>query len=397
LTKYNRKIPKGTSPILRLVDGATAPASVSQAGAESLLDLSLAFPLVYPQKIELFQVDDDPTENNYEYGGFFNTFLDAIDGSYCNFTAFGETGNSIIDPPYPDPKPGGYKGELQCGVYQAPKVISISYGGDEQAFSMSYAERQCLEYMKLGLQGTTVVIASGDNGVAEPDGCIVPGTDNAGYNATTSPDGTIFNPDYASSCPYVLTVGSTYLPTGASVKADAEIATDRFPSGGGFSNFFPIPDYQAEAVANYLNTQQNPNNSASYPFYLATNGSGVGAGGGIYNRQGRGYPDVAAVGDNVAIFYQGESTLIGGTSASAPIFASILTLINEQRLNAGKSSVGFVNPSLYAHPEAFHDITTGSNPNCGTNGFAASKGWDPVTGLGTPNFPALLKVLLDQP
>jgi tripeptidyl-peptidase-1 len=362
-----------------------------------LLDLSLAFPLVYPQKIQLFQTDDDPTESAYIYGGFFNTFLDAIDGSYCNFTAYGETGNSDIDPPYPDPKFGGYKGELECGVFQAPKVISISYGGDEQSFPMSYAERQCLEYMKLGLQGTTVVIASGDSGVGDNDGCIVAGTDTTGYNATASQDGTIFNPDFASTCPYVLAVGSTYLPSGASVTADAEVATTRFPSGGGFSNFFPIPDYQAAAVAKYLDTEQGPDNPASLPFYKATNGSGIGAGGGIYNRQGRGYPDVAAVGDNVAIFYQGESTLIGGTSASAPIFASILTLINEQRLNAGKSSVGFVNPSLYAHPEVFHDITEGSNPNCGTSGFSAAKGWDPVTGLGTPNFPALLKMLMDQP
>jgi tripeptidyl-peptidase-1 len=359
------------------------------------LDFSLAFPLVYPQPIQLFQTDDDPTENNYVYGGFFNTFLDAIDGSYCNFTAYGQTGNSDQDPPYPDPKTGGYKGKLQCGVYEAPKVISISYGGDEQSFSMSYAERQCLEYMKLGLQGTTVVIASGDSGVGDNGGCIV--DDPLGYNATTSQDGKIFNPDFASSCPYVLAVGSTYLPSKASVTADAEVATTRFASGGGFSNFFPIPDYQADHVAKYFDIAQNHKDTASYPFYKATNGSGVGAGGGIYNRQGRGYPDVAAVGDNVAVFVQGESTLIGGTSASAPVFASILTLINEQRLNAGKSAVGFVNPTLYAHPEVFHDITEGNNPNCGTNGFSAAKGWDPVTGLGTPNFPLLLKMFMDQP
>jgi tripeptidyl-peptidase-1 len=362
-----------------------------------MLDLSLVYPLVYPQPIQLFQTDDDPVESEYTYGGFFNTFLDAIDGSYCNFTAFGESGNSPADPQYPDPQPGGYKGELQCGVYEAPKVVSISYGGDEQSFPVNYAKRQCLEYMKLGLQGTTVVIASGDSGVGNNDGCIVAGTDSTGYNASTSPDGKIFNPDFASACPYVLAVGSTYLPSGANVKTDAEIATDRFPSGGGFSNYFPIPDYQAEAVANYLETEQNPKKSASLPFYNADNGTGIGAGGGVYNRQGRGYPDVAACGDNVAVFYQGESTLIGGTSASAPIFASILTLINEQRLNAGKSPVGFVNPTLYAHPEVFNDIVKGSNPNCGTNGFSAAKGWDPVTGLGTPNFPALLDLFMSQP
>jgi len=262
---------------------------------------------------------------------------------------------------------------------------------------MSYAGRQCLEYLKLGLQGTTVVISSGDSGVGENDGCIVAGTDTTGFNAITSPDGTIFNPDFAASCPYVTSVGSTYLPPGANVVADAEISTTRFPSGGGFSNFFLTPAYQVEAVANYLETNQSPDDPASFPFYKAFNGSGVGAGGGIYNRIGRGYPDVSANGDNVVIYYQGQPVLIGGTSASAPTFASIITLINERRLNAGKSSVGFLNPILYAHPEAFHDITNGSNPNCGTTGFLAAEGWDPVSGLGTPNFPALLDLLMAYP
>jgi tripeptidyl-peptidase I len=392
-----RNIPKGTQPVVHLIDGATAPATIDNAGAESLLDFSLTFPIVYPQPVQLFQTDDDPTEANYQFGGFFNNFLDAIDGSYCNFTAYGITGNSDIDPPYPDPMSGGYKGALQCGVFQAPKVISISYGGDEQGFPMSYAERQCLEYMKLGMQGTTVVISSGDSGVGENSGCIV--SDPTGYNATTSTgsDGTIFNPDLAAACPYVTAVGSTYLPTGANVRTDAEISTTRFPSGGGFSNFFPIPDYQSSAVSSYLETNQNPSNPSSFPSYTATNGSGVGANGGIFNSAGRGYPDVAALGDNVVIYYQGQAQLIGGTSASAPIFASIITLINEQRLNAGKSSVGFVNPIMYAHPEVFNDITNGSNPNCGTTGFLAAEGWDPVSGLGTPNFPSLLSLLMGQP
>jgi tripeptidyl-peptidase-1 len=83
------------------------------------------------------------------------------------------------------------------------------------------------------------------------------------------------------------------------------------------------------------------------------------------------------------IFNMGAPTLIGGTSASSPVFASILTRINEERLKAGKSTIGFVNPTLYKHPEVLHDITVGSNPGCGSAGFTASKGWDPVTGLGT--------------
>ena len=379
------------------IDGASAPATIAAAGVESLLDFSLAFPLVYPQQIHLFQTDDDVTENNYTFSGFLNNFLDAIDGSYCNFTAFGETGNSIVDPPYPDPLPGGFKSSLQCGVFQPTKVISISYGGDEVAFPQSYMERQCLEYMKLGMQGTTVVISSGDYGVGQPDGCIVNGTDSTGFNVTSSsPNGTIFNPGTFVDCPFVTAVGSTFLPRGADATTDSEIATTRFGSGGGFSNFFGIPNYQAGAVAHYLEIHQSQLDPASFPFYTAINGSGVGANGGIYNRGGRGIPDVAANGDNVAFFYKGAPRLIGGTSASAPTFASIVTLINEHRLNAHKSTVGFVNPILYAHPEVFHDIINGSNPNCGTTGFLAAEGWDPVTGLGTPNFPALLDLFMSQ-
>jgi len=94
------------------------------------------------------------------------------------------------------------------------------------------------------------------------------------------------------------------------------------------------------------------------------------------------YPDVSANGDNIAVYLNEVFSTSGGTSASTPIFASLINRINELRLNAGKSAVGFVNPALYAHPEMFNDITNGTNPGCGTDGFSAAPGWDPVTGLG---------------
>lgn len=93
----------------------------------------------------------------------------------------------------------------------------------------------------------------------------------------------------------------------------------------------------------------------------------------------------------------GQFSSAAGTSASAPTFAGILTLINQERLNAGKSSIGFVNPALYAEPSVFDDITSGSNPGCGTAGFKTSVGWDPVTGLGTPRFPEMLAYFLSLP
>jgi len=80
---------------------------------------------------------------------------------------------------------------------------------------------------------------------------------------------------------------------------------------------------------------------------------------------------------------------VDGTSCSSPTFSGIVSLLNDQRLNAGKSSLGFLNPLFYKNPSAFNDVTSGNNPGCGTNGFNAAEGWDPVTGLGTPNFSAL--------
>jgi len=65
-------------------------------------------------------------------------------------------------------------------------------------------------------------------------------------------------------------------------------------------------------------------------------------------------------------------------------------LLNDRLIAAGKSPLGFLNPFLYSTgASALNDITTGDNPGCNTNGFPADTGWDPVTGLGTPNFPAL--------
>ncbi|KAH7354976.1 putative alkaline serine protease AorO [Rhexocercosporidium sp. MPI-PUGE-AT-0058] len=372
-----QSIPLGTHPTLKAVDGAVAPVNVLAAGPESDLDFQVAYPLIYPQNTVLFQTDDPVYEANYTFSGFLNTFLDAIDGSYCSYV-------DPLDPPYPNPSnaPGAYKGKLQCGVYKPTNVISISYGGGEADLPPAYQKRQCAEFMKLGLQGVSVVLASGDSGVAGPPG---EGGNADGCLGT----GQIFAPDFPATCPYLTAVGGTTLPPGANVKTDAETAVTRFGSGGGFSNIYPRPAYQSAAVSAYLANTPPP-----YQSYSGVDNMNIGAGGGIYNKGGRGYPDVSAVGDNIVIFNKGTPTLIGGTSASAPIFASILNRINEERIAAGKPTVGFVNPTLYANPQVLHDITTGNNPGCNTNGFAASKGWDPVTGLGTPNYPAMLALFM---
>ena len=96
------------------------------------------------------------------------------------------------------------------------------------------------------------------------------------------------------------------------------------------------------------------------------------------------------MGESVEVYVSGSPEPVDGTSCSSPIFTSVVALINEQLLNAGKPVLGFLNPWLYANPGAFNDITSGTNPGCGTNGFSATTGWDPVTGLGTPNYAKLV-------
>jgi tripeptidyl-peptidase-1 len=247
--------------------------------------------------------------------------------------------------------------------------------------------------MKLGLMGHTVIFASGDSGVAGPDG------DQNNSNGCMGVNGTVFNPGWPNTCPYITNVGATKIMPGKSV-TDPEVAvTDPagqpysvpFSSGGGFSNIYPTPKYQLGALNTYF-----ANSLPSYKFYLLPYQS-IGSGGGRYNRLGRGYPDVAAVGDNILVYNRGHLMRAGGTSASAPIFGAIINRINDERLAVGKRPVGFINPTLYAHPEILNDIVSGTNPGCGTKGFKAVKGWDPVSGLGTPNYAKMLALWMNLP
>lgn len=405
------EIPEGTMPELRAIDGATGPAtSRKTTGIEANLDLEIAMPLVYPQKTVLWQVDDDWYENTMgqgstQYPGFFNSmspplfaltycgllshlrlaaFFDAIDGSYCTASAFGQTGNcqdpACRDPVYPNPHngstgpsgtPTSYQGPLMCGTFAPTNVIAISYSNVEQALPAAYLRRQCIEVLKLGLQGVTVVVSAGDNGVGG-----APGGRGDPYLGCLGARRTVFSPRSLSDCPYVLSVGSTVMkrPSVTSNKsADAliETAPTSFSTGGGFSNIFPTPDWQQPAVDDYLARA-----NLSFAGYSEYDGTG------LFNKSGRGYPDVAAVGDNTYIVYQGMAGKIAGTSVAAPIWAAVLTQVNEARLRANKTTVGFVQPVLYQHPEVFTDVIEGSNPGCGSSGFVATAGWDPITGLG---------------
>jgi tripeptidyl-peptidase-1 len=387
------KIPSDTLPEFVSIDGGK-PSNLTQAQEgnviESALDFDAAYSIIWPQNIRQYQIGDGV---NIDSVGTFNIFLDALDSSYCTYLGGDQP---YLDPEYPDPNLDGYTGPEQCGGAPISNVLTVSYGQIEGALPEFYQQRQCHEWMKLGLQGVSIFFASGDSGVGNRY--------NAGYNNSclnaeygyVDANGTKFSPSFPVNCPYITAgkcssshllmftrltflseVGGTQLNGSVDVP---EVAASF--SGGGFSNIFPMPDYQKSAVTHYLE-----NHTPTFPEGTVWNNTG----------KARAYPDVSAIGRNVTTIWMGQAFGVGGTSASSPIVASIVNLINEERLHAGKSPVGFVNPVFYANPDMFNDILVGHNPGCGTNGFTCAPGWDPVTGLGTPNYEKMKKVFLDLP
>ncbi len=258
-------------------------------------------------------------------------------------------------------------------------------------------QRQCSEIMKLGMQGTTLVVSSGDYGVAS-----FPGDPNP--TGCQGPDSTLFNPSYLAVCPYVLAVGSTQLTAYTTPNAPAckwnEVATTDFPSGGGFSNVFPRADYQAKTVQDFLDKADLPF-PPSYPNSASSDG-------GVFNASGRAYPDVSAIGarylpricwrlgihwwhiafrPDLGIHHhpyqrgapcgKQDRCWIRQSRPGKEIIINPFSTVDPSRLVLTTCSC-----SQYANPHVLNDVTEGSNPGCGTPGFSAGTGWDPVSGLG---------------
>ncbi|KAL9489828.1 hypothetical protein ACSS6W_002105 [Trichoderma asperelloides] len=366
----------GQRPHLNSIDGGYPQQQQEDVydNMESDLDLEYAMALVYPQEVTLFQVGD------MVEGASYNNFLDGIDRPYCTYDGGDDPQG---DRHYPDLQPGGYNGTEACGTFKSTHVISSSWSLAED-LPPHYIIRQCHEYMKLGLQGVTVLYPSGDYGVAGlGKRCLKPD----GESLTNGTYGR-FLPLFPGDCPFVTTVGATQIIPGTDIAA--ALAEGKQPemacevdiySGGGFSNIFSLPPYQAEAVSHYLTRYPPPYGADRF------NTSG----------NSRGLPDVSVNGARYNVAVDGSFQPVSGTSAATPLFGGIITLINGERLKLGKKPVGFINPVLYAHPEILNDVTQGNNPGCGTRGFEARPGWDPVTGLGTPNYEKMLALFLDLP
>ncbi|KZT71791.1 family S53 protease-like protein [Daedalea quercina L-15889] len=241
------------------------------------------------------------------------------------------------------------------GLGSPPQVMTTSYGVDEYLISEKLAYNLCGTYAQLGARGVSILFASGDGGVSgghyPADGC------------------TTFIPTFPSGCPYVTSVGGTINIPQTAVNF----------SGGGFSNYWARPSFQSVAV----------------PAYLALYGSKP-MDAGLYNASGRGIPDVAAYAVDFDVVLDGATEPVSGTSCASPTFATTIALANDALLAAGRPVLGWLNPWLYAEGwQGLTDITTGNNFACSdfTTGFEAAVGWDPVTGLGTPDYAALLRIL----
>lgn len=334
--KFQNPSAYGTNYTLISINGGKNNQSVVAAGMEANLDTQFGFGLAWPTP-----------------GTFYTT------GGEPPFTP------DLVNPNNTN-EPYTYWLDYVLSQDEIPQTISTSYGDDEQTVPYSYAMRVCAGMASVGARGVSLLFSSGDHGVGD-------GISNPAHQICKTNDGrniTTFLPMFPASCPYVTAVGgTTNVPEIASVI-----------SSGGFSNYFARPSYQDAAVSEYL-AKLAP---GTYE--------------GLYNSSGRAFPDVAAQAESFSIIYAGMKIPISGTSCAAPTFAAFVAMLNDARINAQKSPLGFLNPFLYSCGyKALNDITVGNNPGCGTPGFNATVGWDPVTGYGTPDFEKLKDLVLSLP
>jgi kumamolisin len=229
----------------------------------------------------------------------------------------------------------------------APSVVSISWGAPESTWTAQAMQQMEQIFIEAATLGVTVTVAAGDGG--STDGV----TDGAQHV------------DFPASAPHSLACGGTSLQlSGTIVSSETvwnDLASGHGATGGGVSDQFPLPGYQAAA---HVPASANP-------------------GGHI----GRGVPDVCGDADpqtGYTVRVDGQDTVIGGTSAVAPLWAALVARLNQ----ALGRKVGDLHAALYAAPEAFRDITSGSN-----GAYQAGGGWDACTGLGSPDGASLLAVL----
>jgi kumamolisin len=238
----------------------------------------------------------------------------------------------------------GFLNAITTAVHDStnnPSVVSISWGGPESSWTQQAMTSMDEAFQSAAAMGVTVCVAAGDDG--STDGV------NDGLNHV----------DFPASSPNVLACGGTELiASGNAITNETvwnELANNEGATGGGVSDVFPLPSWQAGAG---VPSSANPSHNV-----------------------GRGVPDVAGDADpntGYVTLVDGNPDVIGGTSAVAPLWAGLIALINE---SIGKPA-GFINPLLYQNASIaadFHDVTSGNN-----GAYSAGPGWDACTGLGSP-------------
>ena len=168
--------------------------------------------------------------------------------------------------------------------------------------------------------------------------------------------------------------------------AQSNIGTCPYTSGGGFSNVYSTPLYQLNGVKNYLALVIN--DTALHPVRG-------------YNSAGRGFPDLSMQGYYYVTLSGDQLWLSSGSSASCPAMAGLFSNLNAARMRIGKGAVGFVHPALYKLASKFiNDVKEGNNKCtqnsqiCCPEGFYATPGWDPASGLGSINYGKMEAVFL---
>jgi kumamolisin len=231
--------------------------------------------------------------------------------------------------------------------------VSLSYGAGETYVSTAQMDTDAQYFASLASAGVTVLVSSGDGGSS-------PGTSGHDHTGPTQVE-------TPANDPYVTPVGGTSLIVD-SVTGSTTSESAWLDGGGGISSHFSRPTWQI--------------------------GTGVPSG------STRLVPDVAMVADQNTggyLIFNGQAYIVGGTSWSAPIWAGLCALINQSRVSAGQPVLGLLGPKIYPllGSTSFVDITTGNN---GTGGvYNAGPGFDLCTGVGVPNFSALLTALTPLP
>ena len=245
----------------------------------------------------------------------------------------------------------GFLDAINTAVHDAertPSVISISWGGPEDPSELQAQKAFHEVFVEAASLGITICTAAGDHGTADLDGFHW--------------DGKI-HVDHPSVDDMVLSCGGTQIDNGVDVVWNDGTPFENVPGGGGWaggggiSETVSVPSYQAKA---------------KIPVSI------------VNKKKGRGVPDIAMSATNFFTRVQGQDGPSGGTSAVAPLMASLVALLNQ----AKNKNVGFLNPFLYANvsKRVVKDVAKGTNGIKNTvKGYKARTGWDACTGLGTPD------------